>query len=369
MSDATAIRDTGVPRACVAAPVPGPQCRVTEAGDTRDAQWDGYVLAHPEGTVFHTTAWRSAVREAFRHEAVYLTALRGDRIVGVLPMFLVASRLAGRMLVSVPYAVGGGIIADDEDAVGMLFNAAKDLAEERRCTTIELRSERAAIRSLPAADRYVGFRRDLPTGVSDVLRSLPRKARAAARNARDKFQLTVSFGDEHLHNVWQLYSINMRRLGSLTYPFRFFERLIGYTPGRHWVSLVKWDSRPVAGLVTFLFKDRVIPYFFGATDDARRCSAANYIYLTAMERGVEEGFRVFDFGRSRRDNPGSYNFKRFQGFEPHSLGYQCYTAPGHGPPNLSPSNPKYRFARKLWTHLPLWVTQAAGARIARHIPG
>ena len=92
-------------------------------------EWDRYVTAHAEGTIFHTMAWRDAVQGAFGHEAYYLIALRENYVVGVLPMVLVASRLAGRLLVSMPYGVGGGILADNEETAEELFAAARRIAE------------------------------------------------------------------------------------------------------------------------------------------------------------------------------------------------------------------------------------------------
>lgn len=369
MSDAMTIVESGAEPRRDTPPAGRATCKVQTLPPHRVDEWNTYVLAHPEGTLFHTLAWKDAVEGAFNLEAVYLTALRDDRLAGVLPMFFIASRLTGRMLVSVPYGVGGGIIADDDEAVGALFAAAQKIAVKRGCAMIDFRSERATVPHLPTVDRYVGFRRELPKRVDDVLGFLPRKARAAARNARNKYKLTVSFGDEHLPEVWRLYTIAMRRLASLNYPYSFFERLVAHTPGRHWVSLVRWDGHAVAGLLTFLFKDCVMPYFIGTTEEAKRCGAANYIYLSAMERGVEQGYQIFDFGRTRRDNTGSYDFKRFQGFEPRPLAYQCYSPPGHRPPNLSPDNPRFRLARRIWTRLPLCVTRSLGTRLARHIPG
>ncbi len=335
----------------------------------RYGQWDEYVLSHADGTLFHTLAWRDAVKETFGHDDVYLAAFRNGRIVGVLPRFFVAGRIAGRMLGSVPYGVGGGIIAEDDEAAAVLFDAAKETAHERGCGMIDLRSERAVVPSLPIEDRYVGFRRELPDDPGEVLGWLPRKARAAARNARNKYRLTVSFSDQHLRTVWRLYSISMRRLASLTYPLTFFERLVANTTDRHWVCVVEWNGRPVAGLVTFLFGECVMPYFIGTTNEARSCNAANFIYLAVMERGVEHGYRVFDFGRSRRGNTGSYDFKRFNGFEPRPLEYQYYTPPGRAAPDLSPDNPKFALARRVWPHLPLWFTRTVGALLARDITG
>ena len=344
-------------------------CRVERLDVGGEVAWEGYVGEHPEGTIFHTLAWRNAVEGAFGHEAIYLAVMRGDRLVGVLPIFLVASKIGGRMLVSVPYAVGGGILADDEEVIAALARHTQELAKDKNCRTVDFRSERAIVRDWPVVARYAGFRRALPGSVNEVPAWLPRKARAAARTARSKFGLTVSFDDEHLAEVWRLYSISMRRLGSLTYPYEFFRRLIEQTPGRHWVSLILREGRAVAGLMTFLHGDRVMPYFIGTTDEAKQCSAANFVYLTVMERGVEEGFGTFDFGRSRIDNAGGYNFKRFNGFSPQPLGYQCYTPSGARPVNHTPTNPLFAVGRRVWPMLPLWVTRSVGARLSKHIPG
>ena len=344
-------------------------CRVSRITPADRPAWDRFVAAHPDGTVFHTIAWHDAVRDTFGHEAFYFIARRDTDIAGVFPLFLMNSLLGGRMLISVPYGVGGGILADSDETAETLFQAALQVCKEQRCSCIDMRSERAMVPDIPTGNTHVGFRRELPDTVEGVLQALPRKARAAARNARDKYRLTITYGDDQLHEVWRLYSISMRRLASVNYPRQFFERVIEYTPGRHWVSIVRHKGRPVAGLVTLLHKDRVMPYFLGTTSAAKRCSAANFIYLCAMERGVEEGYRVFDFGRTRRDNSGSFDFKRFQGFAPRPLEYQIYIPPNSTRPNLSPANPRYRLARTVWPRLPLWLTRPLGAHLSGHIPG
>lgn len=342
-------------------------CVVRLLNAQRRPAWDRFVADRAEGTVFHMLGWRDAVAACFPHEDIYLLAERDGHVVGVLPMFLLKSRLAGRMLVSVPYGVGGGIIADDELVVETLFHAARGVARGRDCNSVDFRSERAVIGELASSDRYVGFSRELPARVEDVLGWLPRKARAAARNGAEKFGLTAHYGDEHLDEVWRLYTLNMRRLASLAYPKRFLESLIEHLP--HWVCVARRGDRTVAGLVTFLHRDRVLPYFFGATDEARECSAANFLYASTMQRGVAEGCRIYDFGRSRRDNAGSCDFKRFHGFEPRPLGYQRLTIGVGRGADLTPTNPAFAWARKIWPALPLGLTQRLGAALSRHIPG
>ncbi len=346
-----------------------PMCHVVSLSWGRESDWEQYIEGHPEGTMFHSLRWRNAVRDAFGHADEYLIALRGVRLVGVLPMFLVRGPIIGRMLVSVPYAVGGGILADDAEGATALFAEARRRAAELRCAMIDFRSQRACVPTLSVVDQYVGFERELPETVREVAEWLPRKARAVVRNAQDKFGLTCEFSCNALPIVWELYCRNMRRLASINYPFRFFERLLEEFQKQCWICVVRRDGQPVAGLMTFLFRDRVLPYFFGCEEEARTCGAANFIYSIVMERAVAGSFRVFDFGRSRRDNTGSCDFKRFHGFEPKPLAYQRYSVEAKKSVDLTPTNPAFGLVRRVWPYLPLSVTRPAGAILSQYIPG
>ena len=113
----------------------------------------------------------------------------------------------------------------------------------------------------PVVKRYVTFHKMLPERAEQVMADLPRKARAAARQARERHGLRAEFDDGHLDTVWSLYSRSMRRLGSLNYPSAFFEALVRrcggkqgglYEPIHHQVQLVFYKDEPIAGLVSFI---------------------------------------------------------------------------------------------------------------------
>lgn len=345
---------------------------VMELKATQESLWTAYVARHPRATLFHTLAWRDAVTTAFGHENYYLLASRNGAVSGVFPLVRVASRLAGTILVSVPYAVYGGALTDDEASRDALLRRAELIDEELGARWLDIRSAEPLHPGLPVVDRYVTFRKPLPAEPGEVLAALPRKARAAARQAGERYGLRTEFGDEHLDTVWRLYSQSMRRLASPNYPMAFFRGLIERTPGGeagHVVQLVLRGDRPVAGLVSFTYRGTMMPYFAGCDERFEKYHPNNYMYLAAMQRGVELGCREFDFGRSRADNVGSYSFKRNQGFEPIPLGYQYFVPRGGSAPDLYPTSPKVRLARKIWPRLPLAVTRPLGAWLAKSIPG
>jgi FemAB-related protein (PEP-CTERM system-associated) len=336
---------------------------------TCESQYADYVARHVDATFFHELGWKQAVERAFGHESWYLLAERDQQIVGVLPLFQVNSLLAGRLLVSVPYATYGGVLADDAEASFTLLSEAKSIAERMGARSVELRSIRAADPSLQSASSHVTFTKSLPTRPDDVLGSFPRKARAAARRAAERYRLTTEFGPHLLPQVWQLYARSMRRLGSPNYPRRFFEGLLAAEPDRCICQLVRDAERPVAGLLTFLHRQTVMPYFAGIDERREIYGLSHYLYAESMRWGVDHGFAQYDFGRSRIDNAGAYDFKRLCGFEPRPLEYQTYVVAGRRAPDLAASSPRWAIARRMWQHLPLAVARPLGSWLARSIPG
>ncbi len=335
--------------------------------------WQSYVDGHSEGTLFHGLGWKRAVERAFGHQSRYLVAFRndnvGERVVGVFPLSEVNSVLAGRLLVSVPYATYGGILADDAETATALFAEARREGLSSGARSIEMRSIRASVPGVPVHRSHAMFRKALPQVAAHLSKALPRKARAAARRATEKYELTVEYDPAALPVVWELYSRSMRRLGSPNYPLRFFEKLASATGDAHVVQVIRHQGRPVAGLLTFLHRDTVMPYFAGLDERVSIYGLNNYLYAESMRWGIERGYRMYDFGRTRIDNTGSYNFKRFCGFEPELLSFQTYVMPGRAAADLSAGSARWAAARRVWKTLPLPVTRPLGAWLSRSIPG
>ena len=338
---------------------------VRELDETRSAAWDAYVAAHPQGSVFHRTAWKRAVERTFGHRTVYLWAERDGACVGVLPLFRV-STLKGRALVSVPYGVYGGILADDTAAEQALLAAAQQEAARCDAKYVELRARHSNTLGLPENDLYVTFERALPATPEECLATIPRKSRASVRNGRTKFGVTSEFTNDFT-KLWDLYALNVRRLGSPTFPFSFLVNLKAAYGDAMTVQHTLFEGQVVSAVLAFWDRGTVIPYYSG-TDDAyffTQCS--NVMYCDLMEAGVRRGYTRFDFGRSRRE-AGPYHFKVNMGFEPAGLHYQYVLRGLADIPKINPSNPKLELPRRIWSRLPLGVTKIVGPQLLKFIP-
>ncbi len=126
------------------------------------------------------------------------------------------------------------------------------------------------------------------------------------------------------------------------------------------------DGVPVASVMSFYFRDEVLPYYGGGTGEARRHAANDFLYWDLMRRACERGIRVFDFGRSKRD-VGSFRFKKHWGFEPEPLAYEIRLVRATDVPDVNPLNPKYRMFVESWKRLPLPLSRLLGPPLARNL--
>jgi FemAB-related protein (PEP-CTERM system-associated) len=359
---------------------PSSEVRVRELLPGEDSRWDSYVSRHPLGTFFHRTGWSRVVGEQFRHQPHHLVVEEGRRWLGVLPLFLAKSPFLGKNLISVPYAVYGGVLADDERAQAALLARAAALGREMGVGYVELRHLEARPGERPRSPLYVTFRCDLPEHVEDVMGNIPKKARAEVRCARDPAAPAIagkrreSFGikvtpDGTVEELFGLFAENKRRLGSPALPLRWFQGLVeefGKAAVIH--RAVDTSGRTLAAVMSFCWKDTVYAYYSGARNDVNDTGVNNWIYCAIMEWAVAQGYRKFDFGRSRADS-GPAKFKKNMGFAAEPLHYE-YLLVGRGSkmPDFHPSNPKLDLPRRVWSHLPMFVCNRLGARLSRYIP-
>ena len=329
--------------------------------------WDRFVTEHPCGSPFHLIAWKKSIEKTFGYRAIYLIAERQDQVCGVLPLFLVSNLLTGKRLISSPFAVYGGVLADSDENRMSLVERAKQLGSQFQVKDIELRNAwESQCTGLPRLSRYVTFAQEIGPDEEAVLNSIPRKTRAAVRkslkedlSSRQELNDIAAFED--------LYSRNLRRLGTPCFPKSHFATLLENFKGMSDIREITLNGKVVAAVLSFYFRDQVLPYY-GASDPAYNAAQPNnFMYFDLMRWGGQNGYRTFDFGRSKRVK-GSYDFKSHWGMVERELPYEVHLVKSKELPNYSPANPAFRLPILCWQRLPLGLTKVLGPKLIRHVP-
>ena len=332
-------------------------------------RWDEFVFRHPHGTPFHLTAWKRSIEETFRYRSFYVIAQdeRG-RIKGVLPLFLVRNLLLHKMLISSPFAVYGGILADSGESRLALRNYATELGRKLGVHSIELRNAYPEqCTGSPNVHRYVTFTQEVGPDEGRILESIPRKTRYMVRKAlREGFSSIRK--EQDFRAFEDLYSKSLRKLGTPSFPKKHFERILANFKGMVDMREVMLQGRVVSAVMTFYFRDQVLPYY-GASDPTFNASAPNnYMYYDLMRWAGQNGYRTYDFGRSKKLGSGSYDFKAHWGMVERELPYETILMKGKTLPNCSPTNSHLQGLIKVWQHLPLQVTRVIGPYFLRLVP-
>jgi FemAB-related protein (PEP-CTERM system-associated) len=342
--------------------------------DGQDSRWDDFVQRDSQGTFFHLLKWRDLISRNFGYEPYYLYVEDQGQIRAILPLFLVKSLLFGKRLVSLPVVVYGGLVSSNYEASLLLLAQAEELARRHQVARLEIRGNPYAADMASAInnssyrrnDHHVTFLREIGATEETNLASIPRKQRRMIRQAQ-KHGLRSTMSDERLKDCFRVYAESLRNLGTPIYAYSYFHDLKKTFGDQCQVLVVELQNKVIAGVLTFLFKDQVLPYYAGSLPDFRHVAPNDFMYWELMCYGGATGYRVFDFGRSKRDT-GSFAFKRHWGFEPTPLPCFSYQVGKKDVGDVASLNANYEWAIKLWRRLPLRLTIALGPRIAPHLP-
>ena len=301
----------------------------------------------------------------FRHDTHFLFAQRAGRVVGVLPLAHVRSLLFGKALVSLPFAVYGGVAAEDDQAAQALESEAQALALQLQVDHLELRHVQARHADWPRQELYVTFRKALLPDVEANMLAIPRKQRAMVRKGIKNG--LVSRFDDGVDRFFALYADNVHRHGTPALPRRYFEVLRErFGDDCSVLTVSAPDGRPLSSVLSFRFRDQILPYDAGDHVAARDLAANDFKYWELMRDACEQGLRLFDFGRSKQGT-GPFAFKKNWGFEPTPLHYEYRLYKRDAVPQNNPANARYRLMIEAWRRLPLGMANWLGPFVVRSL--
>ncbi len=324
----------------------------------------------------HDPRWLAALRQGLGHRPVVLIARDGGgAMTGYLPLMLVATRLFGRFLVSLPYVNRAGLVARDPAVAAALIDRAVALAERHNVRYLELRQDRPAIAhdrlngSLTSKVRMV---RALPD-TSDILwKALNGQVRNLVRKGA-KHDLSIAWGGRDLlDGFYGVMAVNMRDLGTPIFSRRLFAAILDRLAGQAELAVVSHAGQPVAAAL--LVHDAGTPAMPASSHVPsasslrafNHTSANMWMYHQLLVRAIERGSREFDFGRSSIDS-GTYKFKAQWGAQPRPTVWQYHTRRGDMSA-MRPENPSNQRKIAVWKRLPVWLTRLIGPPIVRGIP-
>ena len=327
-----------------------------------------YLADHPAASIWHRPVVSAFIESTYGHRTRYLCALDDQqKVVGVLPLVQLTSRLFGNFLVSMPYFNYGGVLADNQEIASRLIEQADQWRQQLNASHLELRFCQNNDLGLPQRTDKVTFWLSLPESINDLWNSFDPKVRAQVRRGQREMNGLTIGGLELLDEFYQVFSVNMRDLGTPVYGKDFFRNLMQTLEGQAWLVVAKIEGRAVGCAFLTGYRDRMEIPWASTLRKYNHTSINMSMYWKILEFAVQRGFAVFDFGRCSRD-AGTYRFKQQWGAQPLTLFWDYVLPAGDSLPLLNPGNPKFRLMIAVWQRLPVRLANLLGPHIVKSLP-
>ncbi len=336
--------------------------------DERDL-WQAFVSEHSDATPYHNWGWMNAVKQAYGFDCLAFALFEQNKVVAVLPAVKMKSVLGKVSLCALPYCDVGGLLANSSQEKKQLLTEVLRYTEQQGIEVVDLRQGSNSTVDQVDEVQKVRMLLTLPESSEQLMKNFKSKLRSQIRKS-EKNGLTANLGNDekHLVGFYQVYSRNMRDLGSPAHSFGWFKAVISAYGHNAIIANVYSDDIVIgAGLVLKSGEICSIPWA-STNSDYNRLAPNMLLYWTLLAHATDAGYKTFDFGRSTLGE-GTYKFKEQWGAQPALLDWQNYQ---HGQlvvdaPIAAKSSSLRQYVENIWRKLPVGLATTLGSNIRKYI--
>jgi lipid II:glycine glycyltransferase (peptidoglycan interpeptide bridge formation enzyme) len=353
---------------------PGSQQNVAHCIDPlQDRRWDELVERHPQASVFHSSAWLSALARTYQYRPIaYASSNDGRRLESGMVFCQVESWLTGRRLVSLPFSDHCEPLVDRQSDLDAITIALEEEERQGRWRYIEMRPLRAAHigtslhrATLPFTFHQLDLSPDLPTLFRNCHKNSTQ--RKILRAEREALQYCEGSTGELLDEFYRLLTITRQRHHRPPQPRDWFVNLIESFGDALKIRVALKGDRPVAAIVTIRHKDTMYYKYGGSDRGFNHLGGMHFLLWGAIQEAKSAGVRFFDFGRTDADQHGLITFKKRWGTVQSDLIYSRYSRDVARSFESSATSWKYKAARYLLARMQPGVLSLAGRALYRHV--
>lgn len=342
---------------------------ITELEERERPAWDAYVKDSAHGLPMHLSGWRDVMSKTYGYETHYLMATEGEKVVGVLPLFIVRSFLVGSSAMTMP----GGLCADNAEVAQALIVRGREIARQARIKKLVIQDTR----QVWPGDLYtttnheywvVDTRIDAEIVWNRLHRETRRQIRLARRNG-----LTVEIDrtGERMGEFHHVLSRFVHKAGAPVFGQSFLEHVIETFRGRFSIAVVYKEKRPLGAYFQLLMGNTVYGIWGATLHEYLKMGAAYLAYWEILYNTAINGYHFWDMGRSPAKSNSSQFKSQWGGAtrpvyqQVAGVGGQWHT---NSIVNRIRSDTKFQRFMQVWSKLPFPVVQFLGPKLRRHVP-
>jgi Acetyltransferase (GNAT) domain len=295
-----------------------------------DERWPELIKRHQSSSVFHSTAWLSALRSAYGYEpVVYTTCAPSAELTSGIVFCKVESWLTGRRLVSLPFSDHCDPLVKDSAEFDELLLSVRERVDGGKwdyCEVRPVRYQPGDSTMLGQSCEYYWHAIDLQPSIGDIFQSFHKNSvqRKIRRAERDGLAYEEGNSERLLGHFSKLLVATRRRQHLPPQPMKWFRSLIASFGASLKIRVALKNGLPIASILTLNYKNTVT-YKYGCSDARWHPSGGMALLLwNTIQQAKAAGYEKLDLGRSDSNNEGLMAFKEHWGGIRSGLRYWRY---------------------------------------------
>ena len=334
--------------------------------ESRRDEWDAYIDANDLSIAWQRWEWHDILKKHYAHDYFPLAALQDNKICGVFPLYKLHDKTTGNALISVPFAVAGGIVSDSPEIEKALLDHAIDLAKQQRAGSIILKQYKHRVAGdLRTDDTFFNRELSLVGGLEGVWDQLAPENRDIISKAKND-EFTLEYPSTNFDVFYKVLLSHHHCQGIPCVSKRWVEDLV--TSSMYGMALVFYKGQPVAGTMVKTFKKTVsFPFTALNKNNGLSLRAVYWLYWELISSFSQKDYEIIHSGRIPADESVP-KFRLGWGGNKNPYFYQYFPNIGRSTESSVKRGLKRRIFGKLWRLMPKFIAATLGPKIVRKFP-
>jgi lipid II:glycine glycyltransferase (peptidoglycan interpeptide bridge formation enzyme) len=335
-----------------------------------DSRWESFVLNHPRASVFHSTNWLKALKNAYGYDSTVMTTCpRQSALTNGLVFSRVESWLTGRRLVSLPFADHCEPLVNGFEELNDLLFRMRSHVDDGTWRYTEIRPiafQAAKSTGFGKSNAYYLHRLHLNgKSIEELFHHFHKSCvqRKIRRAEREGLKYEEGTSETLFQQFYDLLIVTRRRMFLPPQPQSWFRALIAAFGRDVKIRIVSKDAVPVACIFKICHKKTMV-YKYGCSD-ARFNKLGGMVLLlwNTIQEAKDKGLDELDMGRSDSSNLGLISFKEHWGANRTHLNYWRYP----NQPASAAEGWQDNLRRRVVPHVPSRILEMVGSVLYRHM--
>ncbi|MGE5457981.1 MAG: lipid II:glycine glycyltransferase FemX [Methanococcaceae archaeon] len=277
-----------------------------------DKRWYTFIEQQNNSNIFHHPEWLKVLNSQYGYKIIAICNVNNGIILAGIPFCIVHSLTNKRKLISLPFSDYCNPLFSCDKEIKEVFLETKILYKTKRIDSVEICYSTPDISGFNSVvDSYLHLL-DIKENEEKMMKSFDRtKRQGIAKAEKQGLEVVLSKELPEVLSFFNLHLMTRKAKGVPVQPIGFFKKIYEHIIKNNlgFVILVKKDNVDIAGGL-FMHYNKVLTYKYNAShSDYLHLRPNNLIVWRALQYGIHEGFKIFDFGKTDLDNEGLRRFK------------------------------------------------------------